>query len=74
LGQRFCFVFFSGASGRSPGAPETPRKEKYRLGKSCFRGAAPEIPRPGSAPERKKNAVLGDAEGGNVQNFVWNLL
>ena len=49
--QRF---FFLGAPGRSPGAPEPPRKEKYRLGKYFFRGAAPETPRPGSAPGKKK--------------------
>ena len=49
--------FFLGAPGRSPGAPEPPRKEKYRLGKYFFRGAAPETPRPGSAPGKKKTLL-----------------
>ena len=53
LAVKLSVFFFLGAPGRSPGAPEPPRKEKYRLGKYFFRGAAPETSRPG-----KKKTLL----------------
>ena len=44
-----------GSQGPESRTPSSKKKveEKYRYGKFFFRGAAPENPRPGSAPEKK---------------------